>query len=444
MNYKKIHFIGIGGISMSALATFMHLSNYDVQGSDLKFSSKVEKLRNSGIKVFIGHDAKNLENVDLCVFTGAIDENNVELSYAIKNKIPIIERSKFLNLVSEDFQNTIAVSGSHGKTTTTAMISKVFLDANLHPTIHLGGEYDYIGGNFKFGDKKYFITEACEYRRSFLELSPQYSLITNVELDHVDCYQNLDDIYSAFNQFITQTNEKVFINVDTEFFKQIEKSSKIISYGTSKKADYHAYNFRIIDDCYIFDVEHKKEYLLTIKLNIVGYYNAINALACVAVCHTLGINCSKIKDSLQEFKNVARRFEFIKKIDKMSIYKDYAHHPTEIKNVLKSAKSLKYEKVICFFQPHTYTRTLGLFYEFLDAFVDCDELYLLPTYPAREEVIIGGRSEDLFDAISKTKQNVYFIKDFEDCSKIIKSYSKQNCIILLLGAGDIQNIEYQL
>ena len=441
MKNKKIHFIGIGGISMSALAIYLHLQGYSVQGSDIAQNNETIKLNNLGIKIFVGHNAINLQNVDVCVYSGAIDKSNVELAYALNYSIPTLERSELLGIISKDFSNTIAVAGTHGKTTTTAMLAQIFIDANLSPTVHIGGDFDYIKGNFLYGKKKYFITEACEYRRSFLALHPQYSIINNVELDHTDCYKDITNMYDTFYKFVEQTQNAVFINYNDPFYKLIKNNDKVISYGLSKKADYCATNLRQNKNKYTFDILHCGDYIGTIKLNIAGKYNAVNALASVSVSHYLGIPIQTIKQSLYNFKNVDRRFDFIKKLNNSDIYRDYAHHPTEIKNLLNNVKHLKYDKIICFFQPHTYSRTKGLFNEFLTSFDSCDKLYLLPTYPARELPIKGGDSKDLYNELKKYKKEVHYIQDIKEVKQLLNENSIQHNIILLVGAGDIGNID---
>ena len=436
---KRIHFIGIGGISMSALAKYLSLNNY-VQGSDIVINEEIQALKQQNIPIFIGHNKNNLQNIDLCVYNNAIDTKNEELEYAIKNGIKIIERSQLLGIIAKDFKQTIAVSGTHGKTTTTAMISKVMLDYNLNPTIHIGGHFNYINGNFKIGNNKYFITEACEYKKSFLNLQPQYTIINNVELDHTDCYNNLTELYDAFKQLVNLTQNKVFVCSNDKFYNEIKHNAKVISFGTNLNANYRAYNFRQSNNNYTFDVSFNKEYLTTITLNISGKYNAINALGCVALCHTLNIPSEQIKISLSSFQNVERRFEFIKKINNADIFRDYAHHPTEIKNLLDNAKKLNYDKLIIYFQPHTYSRTIGLFNEFLNCFESCDKLYLLPTYSAREKEMIGGRSQDLYEKLSKKQTNVYFLNSFNECLNSINENSNEHNLIILVGAGDIGNL----
>ena len=421
---------------MSGLAQYLSKYN-NVQGSDIKYSEEIKKLENLGVKIFIGHDKNNLQNIDLCVYNSAISESNEELIFAKKNKILLLERNQLLAQICNDFKNVIAISGTHGKTTTTAMLSKIFIDSNYSPTVHLGGFYKYINGNFLIGEKNFFITEACEYKKNFLTLFPNFTIINNVELDHTDCYNNSQELYETFFQLIQQTKNKIFVFDDDKFIKRIKNYSNIITYGFKKNLNYCAYNIRKNNDYYIFDVLNDKKYLTTIKLNITGKYNIINALACISVCHYLNIPLSKIKSSLESFENVDRRFEFLEKINNSYIYRDYAHHPTEIENLLSSCKELKFKNTIVYFQPHTYSRTIGLFNEFLHCFQDCDKLYLLPTYKARETEIIGGRSEDLFNELAKIKKNVYFINDFESCKSSIINNSYEKNLILLVGAGDI-------
>lgn len=442
---KTVHFIGIGGISMSGLAIYMHKNGFFVQGSDKCYSKKMQELQNLGIKIFVGHNYHNVTNANICVYTSAIDENNPELQYAKKHCL-LIERSELLGEICRSFKNTIAISGTHGKTTTTAMIAQALINANLNPTIHIGGNFAPINGNFRVGSNHYMVTEACEYKRSFLHIHPEYLVINNIELDHLDCYNNIDEIEQAFLTLANQTKNNIFINGDIDFYDKIKNTlprstlRKYITFGKKAHCDYRMVNLRNAYERYTFDVEHNKNYLTTIKMNISGAYNTYNALACIAVCDSLSIPVETIKHSLESFSGVERRLEIIKKTENTTIIKDYAHHPTEIKNVIHNIKAHNYEKVVVVFQPHTYTRTFGLFNDFLSAFDECDALILVPTYGAREQPIIGGRSEDLYEALKTRKQNVYFAKDFEATKAKIHDYNSKNTCILLLGAGDIETL----
>lgn len=440
---KTIHFIGIGGISMSAIATYCQSIGHNVQGSDIVLNENIIELKKKKIPIFLNHNPNNLTNVDICVFSSSIKDDNPELNYALKNNIKTIERSKFLALISKNFKNIIAISGTHGKTTTTAMISKVFNEAKLFPTVHIGGNYDQIGGNFLKGNHNYFITEACEYKESFLELTPNYSIITNVELDHVDYYQSLNQLNESFYKFAQKTKNLCFVNGDNQFFNNTTTLPNIISFGKGKHNDYQLKDYKFNSKS-SFKIYYKGKYLQKITLPLLGEYNAMNALSCFAICHSIGIDSKNIAKSLKTFKNVNRRLQLIRKNKNFVIYKDYAHHPTEIYNVLNSLSLLKnYGKITCFFQPHTYSRTKGLFNEFLDCFNNCDELYLLPTYPARELEIKGGKSEDLFLALKTKKKKVYFLNDTKICKDIVNKNTEKT-IFVFLGAGDIENIADEL
>lgn len=439
-----VHFIGIGGISMSGLAIYLHKNGYNVQGSDKNYSSNLKELQKKGIKIFIGHKYQNIANASICIYTSAIDDNNPELVFA-KKHCKLIERSELLGKICKKFKKTIAVSGTHGKTTTTAMIAQILLVANANPTVHIGGNFVPIGGNFRIGSDNFMVTEACEYKRSFLHINPEYLVINNVELDHLDYYNNLQEIEQAFITLANQTKNSIVINGDTPFLKTLIESNssnqnKCITFGEMKHCQYRMVNLRKNNEIYTFDIEHNKNYLTSIKMKISGKYNALNALASVALCDNLSIPIDIIKKAIEAFSGVERRLEIIKKTNNLTIIKDYAHHPTEIKNVLHNIKNQNYENFVVIFQPHTYTRTLGLFDDFLSAFDECDSLIFLPTYSARELEILGGRSEDLYLALAQRKKNIYFAENFSIAKRLLKKYTSKNTCILLLGAGDIEHL----
>lgn len=440
LNNQVIHFIGIGGISMSALAIYIHNKGYKVQGSDKCYSKKLAELEKSGIKTFVGHSAKNISNATICVYTSAIDDDNPELVWA-KQHCTLIERGELLGKICKAFKNTIAVSGTHGKTTVTAMIGQCLCEASYDPTIHIGGNFKYIGGNFRYGASNYFVTEACEYQRAFLHIAPQYLIINNVELDHLDCYNNLSEIEDTFLRLARQVEKQIIINGDSEFYQKHKNAlTDAVTFGTSPACTYQIKNLKSTAGKYTFDVIHDARLLTTIDLNISGIYNAYNALACVTLCNQLSIPREIIKCSLAEFNGVERRLEVVLKTKSATVIKDYAHHPTEIRNAIQNVRELDFDKIVVVFQPHTYTRTLGLFEEFLSAFGGCDAVIFLPTYPAREKIIIGGRSEDLFAALKKNKKNCHFADNFAVARDIALQQATQNACILLLGAGDVENV----
>lgn len=434
-NIDKVHFIGIGGISMAGLA--LHLSKIGkiVSGSDINlFNSPLyNRLKKSPIKIYDKHDQKNIEDCQLVVYSGAIDKNNCELIEAKKRNIEVMERSEFLGLFSLLFKQVIAVAGCHGKTTTTSLISNIFFDAKLNPTIHIGGISRNLNTSFFSGDKNLFISEACEYKKSFLKLYPNISVITNIDADHLDCYKDIEDIKQSFKIFANQTKDYIIFNGDNikkEIFDDIYV--KKISFGFNKTNNYyidgHNDNFTIYKD--------GKQFINS-KTILYGDYNLLNILASVVVADLYGINKTTINKSIQTFLGVERRFEFIAHIGKSDLYKDYAHHPNEIKELLKVCKNLGYDKVIAIFQPHTYSRTKTLFNEFLNCFCDSDELVLVPTYSAREKIIEGGKSEDLFHAIKKIYHKTYFLSSKKDVQNYINQFKNRKCIIILIGAGDI-------
>lgn len=437
---QVVHFIGIGGISMSALAIYIHKKGYKVQGSDKCYTKKLAELESLGIKIFVGHNQSYVKNATVCIYTNAVDSNNPELLYA-KNHCILFERSEFLGRICKNFANTIAISGTHGKTTTTAMIGQTFCEANLNPTIHLGGNFKYINGNFRFGSNEIIITEACEYKQSFLTISPDYLIINNVELDHLDFYKNLEEIENTFLKLINQTDKLLILNGDCDFYQKYKNIlSPCITFGKEKHCDYQIENLQPNNGIYSFCVKYKNKFLTNISLKITGEYNAMNALACIATCHQFSIPIYTIKQSLEQFNGVERRLEVVAQSKDFTIIKDYAHHPTEIKNVIHNIKCQNYSNIVVIFQPHTYSRTLGLFNEFLQAFNECDSLILVPTYPAREQPIIGATSKDLYFELKNIKSNCFYAETFNDAEQIAKSCISPNTCILLLGAGDIENV----
>jgi len=440
-NVIHIYFIGIGGASMSGLALFTKSMNHIVSGSDLKSSDYTDFLRSKNITIYIGHNSKNIKNVDLVVYNSAISDDNVELIFARNNNIPTIERAIYLGIISRQFKNVIAISGTHGKTTTTSMIGKILTDANLQPTIHVGGVIKEYNSGFKMGKINYFVTEACEYKKNLLHIQADYAIILNVEKDHMDCYKNYDELITTFNQFKSQTKKITFINGQLVDKKLMTKNDKTITFGNSIDYDYYYDNLKENNGTYSADFYHNKLKLFNVKLNLIGEYNIFNALVATCVTYSLGVDVNTIKNSLKTFKNVERRFDFIKKIKKADIYKDYAHHPTQIKSCISASKKIsKYENLIVVFQPHTYSRTLTLFDEFLECFGLCDYLFILPTYSAREKIIDGGTAYDLFKSLLNKKENVYYCENFDNCrTKLIPFYESKN-LILLIGAGDIENL----
>lgn len=438
-NYNKIFFIGIGGISMSGLALLARHFGTTVLGSDLQNNDQVKKLKKQGIRVFGKHRANNIKNCDLVVYSGAISRDNPEIQRAIEKNIPCMERSKFLAMIGAEYEKIIAIAGTHGKTTTTAMIAYICLIAGLNPTVHIGGEFGQIGGNIHIGSKKYFITEACEFRDSFLTLSPDISVVTNIEFEHMDYFRTFENELKSFRQFAKQTKRKCITTSEV----LTDKTDKFITIG---QGGFEARNIISQDGKCGFDCYKGDQFIGDFKLNIYGKHNINNALCAVAVCKELGVEYDAIRLGLKTFKNVHRRFEVVGAYKTNLVVHDYAHHPTEIKTSIETCKDAYNKKIICVFQPHTYSRTKSLIKEFLTCFDGIDELIVINTYPAREAYDYEGSAEFLKQEIERTDKN-FIVSGVYTKKNVLSEIKKKNykdCVILFLGAGDIENVVYKL
>ncbi len=437
---KKIYFIGIGGISLSGLSEIAKSYGIEVCGSDEKPSEITKMLEKNGIKVYKKHRAKNVKNFDpsLVVYSLAVHDDNVELKYAKENNILCLSRAEFLGELLKNYKNVISISGTHGKTTTTTMISEIFLKAGKNPTVHIGGESVNYNTSAIVGDKDYFITEACEYKRAFLRFNSSLGVILNIEEDHPDCYKNISEIYDAFFQF-SKICSSVVINIDYLKNNFNENDKNLITFGT-KNGTFTAKSIKKLNTGFSFSVFKNGEFYERFKLNVFGRHNILNALASICVSDYYNIDKQLIKQALSEFKGVKRRFEKVQTNKFLGdVYFDYAHHPTEIKKLLSEVKSLN-KAIICVFQPHTYSRTKKYFNEFLSAFSETYQTIFYKTYKAREKKSEGLSAKDLYKAL-KNKHNVYYYNNFNSIINHLKKYSKPNCVVLFVGAGDIYDIK---
>ena len=440
---KKIHFIGIGGISMSALARLSKSYGYEVQGSDIEDTHITQMLNGLGITTYIGHNPKNIDGVDTVVYNSAIKLDNTELIHAKEIGLLIFERSKFLGMIAAEYKKVISISGMHGKTTTVGMVAQTLIGLKANPTVHIGGELSQISGNLYIGGKDYFVTEACEYKRNFLTLTNFISVILNIEKDHMDYYTDIDDIKEAFTQFANNTGfgGAVVLNGDDKIVSSINvKRSKSITFGLNSKLDVYAKHIGQKCGQYFFTVYIKNKRIGKIKLSVVGKHNIYNALATVAVLYALKFNIKKSLKFISEFKGVKRRFELIGKYNGASIISDYAHHPTEIAAVIKAAREITSGKVICVFQPHTYTRTRALLKEFGQCFSGTDLVIIANVYAARENSIKEGSSSVLFNEVKKFCSNCLLIEDFPAIIEKVRATANKRDIVLVLGAGNINKI----
>ena len=444
--YKKIHMVGIGGVSMSGIAEILVNFGFIVTGSNNVATETTQKLEKTGIQIWIGHKAENITDQDVVVYSAAIKKDNIELITANAKNIPIIERADFLGELTRCYQDTITISGTHGKSTTTSMVSLCFLEALKDPSIQVGADIRQLDGNYKVGNSEYFIIEACEYVESFLKFSPKSEIILNIDNDHLDYFKTFDHIKNAFIKYVKLLPENglLVVNGDDSNALDLGKYTKAttLTYGiTNKSTDFFAVNIVFDDNGFPeFDVYSKENFYGRIKLCVTGMHNVLNSLACIALCDYYGIKMQNIQKALLNFTGAARRFEYKGKINGASLYDDYGHHPTEIIATAKALMNKKYRKSWVVFQPHTYSRTKSLLDDFAKALLNFDHIILLDIYAAREKNTYGITSKDLVDKICSLGKTAKYIPDFQECVTYLKENVKENDIILTQGAGTVTEI----
>ena len=444
--YKNIHMIGIGGVSMSGIAAILKNWGFHVTGSDRCQSETTNKLNELGIKVSIGHNIKDVQNSDLVVYSAAIKDSDTEMQEAHKNNITTMERADFLGKITRCFTDTICISGTHGKTTTTSMISLCFMEALKDPSIQVGAYLKQLDGNYRVGNSEHFIIEACEYVESFLKFSPKAEVILNIDNDHLDYFKNFENIKKAFIKYakLLPNDGLLIVNADDKNCLDLYQytDAKKICYGiTNKNADFYANNIVFDDDGFpTFDVYKSNEFYSTITLSVPGKHNVLNTLACISLCDSYGIEKQYIKTALAKFTGAHRRFEFKGKINGARIYDDYGHHPTEIIATANSLSNKKYNESWVVFQPHTYSRTKNLLDDFANALTNFDHIIVLDIYAAREINTFNISSQDLVTKINTLGKHATYIPDFENCVSYLKQNVKENDIILTLGAGTVTEI----
>lgn len=445
--YKHIHLIGIGGISMSAIAETLKNWDFVVTGSDLNQSKITDNLNKHGIKTTIGHDLESAKNADLIVYSAAIGDQDPEMVIARENNIPLVGRGEFVGCLTKLYKETICVSGTHGKTTTTSMLSYCFVNAEKDPSIEVGAILDLIDGNYRVGNSEYFILESCEYKGNFLKFFPHTEIILNIDNDHLDYYKTFDNIIKTFVDFASLLPEDGLLvtNADDKnclALKNVTKA-KFISYGIdNENADYLAKNVSYNENGFAkFDVYKNNEFFTTIELSVAGKHNILNALACLCVSDYYNIPKEIIAESLKQFKGAERRLEYKGTLYKnINIFDDYAHHPTEISATANAIKNKTYNESWVIFQPHTYSRTKLLLDDFANAVSNFDNIILLDIYAAREQNTYDISSKDLAKAIENLGKKVSYIPDFNEVVSFIKNNVKENDIIITLGAGTVTNL----
>ena len=433
---------------MSGIAEVLFSQGYKIQGSDLLNNNNTKRLKKMGIKVFLGHSQKNLKNVNILVISSAIKKNNTELKFAKKNKIPVYKRSDMLAALMK-YNESIAVSGSHGKTTTTSLISSVLESADFDPTTIIGGIVNQYKSTTRIGKSNWMVVEADESDGSLIDLFPKIAVLTNINKEHMDFYKNYSNLKKYFLNFtnnIPFDGVAIYCNDNTDLKKLLleNKKKNKISYGLNKDSDVRATNILINEKGSFFDINIKKTNLLKketinkIRLNVLGRHNIQNSLAAVTVAKILNINTNKIKQAFQKFKGVKRRFTLVCNFKGIKIIDDYAHHPEEIKATLELARDLKPKKIIVIFQPHRYSRFKNLYYDFKKVLKNCDRLYVADIYSAGEKKIKNISKEKFVFEMNKIKKNfAKSLNNINSLPEIILNEGNKGDIVIFIGAGDI-------
>ncbi len=449
IDFKKplhVHFIGIGGISMSGLAEILLKENFIISGSDSQHSTLTEHLENLGATIFYPQKASNIiDGIDVVVYTAAIHADNPEFAEAQRQNLPMLSRAQLLGQLMKNYEMPIAISGTHGKTTTTSMLSQILLEAEADPTISVGGILNAIGGNIRVGNSEIFVTEACEYTNSFLNFFPKIGVILNVEEDHMDFFKDINDIRNSFHKFASLLPEDgaLVINRNIDAIETITKdlSCKVITYSETQDADYTAANITFDElGNASFDLIKYGTYVERITLSVAGNHNVSNALSVIAVADLLEIPLDTIKKGLVSFTGTVRRFQYKGERNGFTIIDDYAHHPTEIRATLTSAQNYPHREIWCIFQPHTYTRTKAFFHEFAKALSLADHVILADIYAARETDTLGICSEDLAEELKKSGTDAYYLPSFEAIENFVLEKVIHGDLLITMGAGNVVNI----
>ena len=439
---KNIFFVGIGGIGMSGIAELLHNLSFNISGSDIIENENVKRLKSKGIKIYLGHNPKNLKNIDALVYSSAITLENPEIIKARQNNIPVIRRAEMLGELISVKEISIAVGGTHGKTTTSSMIGTILHHAKKDPTLVVGGLVHKLNSNSNLGKGEIIVVEADEFDRSFLALKPTISIVTNIELEHTDCYKNLNELKEAFMQFcrsIPFYGENI-VCIDSpavrEILPYIERP--MTTYGRSRDAAYRAENIRFNENKSTYSFFCAEECLGEIKLNVPGEHNILNSLAAVTLGLEMGLSFQTIKRGLLKYSGVRRRFDIKGIHENIMVVDDYAHHPTEVEATLRAAKGGWERRVIAIFQPHLFSRTRDFFKEFANVLQLADFVILSDIYPAREKPIPNITAKIIYDELYKImKDNCILLSDLDDLNKVIFGILKSGDMVLTMGAGSI-------
>ena len=449
INFSKpihIHFIGIGGISMSGLAEILLKEGFSISGSDSRKSALTEHLESLGARISYPQKAGNITpDIDLVVYTAAIHPENPEFAEAKSRQLPMLTRAQLLGQIMANYRRSIAIAGTHGKTTTTSMMSQVLLAGSEDPTISVGGILDVIGSNIHVGTSDLFITEACEYTNSYLEFFPKYSVILNVEAEHLDFFKDLADVRASFRRFASNTAEDgaLIINGEIPDYREITADTKasVITFGFSSACAYYPADISYdAKGCATFTPMHGATALPQIRLQVPGRHNVGNALAVIALCRAMDIPWEQTVAGLDAFDGADRRVQFKGHFQEAVVIDDYAHHPTEIAASLAAAQNCAHERIICVFQPHTYTRTKAFLKDFARALSAADIVVLADIYAAREEDIYHISSRDLLRELKLLGTECYYFPSFGEIEAFLQKKCMHGDLLITMGAGDVGKI----
>lgn len=434
---KTLYFIGIGGISMSGIAAFAREMGYEVSGSDRSESDLTARLRESGVRIYLSHAAEHVVGADAVVFTAAVGADNPEMAYAIEHGIPTVSRAQFLGYIMCRYENKIGVSGTHGKSTTSAMLSHIFLEAGLDPTVALGAELSEIGGAYKMGKGRDFIYESCEYKDSFLSFYPDIAIILNIDHDHVDYFLTMEQMTESFRQSIRTAHTVIALADDSRVDSALEGyDGKLIRFGMNEGCDFYPAELTFERGKARFTVMAYGERLCNVALSVPGEHNVLDSLAAAAAAYICGVPGEDIGNGLGNFVGARRRFEQKGRVRGIDVYDDYAHHPTEIRATLSGISKLGYRRVICVFQPHTYSRTAELFDEFVSSFGAVDEVVFVDIFSARETDTLGVSSRMLADEVEGAR----YFPSFDETIEYLRTAAHAGDLILTMGAGDVYRV----
>lgn len=440
----RAHLVGVGGVSMFPLSEMLLDRGLVISGSDMKDSSALEQLRKQGVTVYVGQREENIQGADIIIRTAAAHEDNPEIAAARKAGIPVYERAEALGVLMQDYDHALCVSGTHGKTTTTSMCTHIVMEAKLDPTVMIGGTLPLLGSGYRIGQKDTIVLESCEYCNSFLSFRPTVAVILNVEEDHMDFFQDLADIQHSFRTFgdLVPGNGCIVANADDKNTMDALAGTDrpLLTFGLDQPAKYTAGNLRFENGYGRFDLLEDGAKLCSVALSVPGRHNVMNALAAAAATRFMGIDPETIARGLESYKGTDRRFQFWGEYNGAKVYDDYAHHPGELHTLLTTAKSLGYNRVICAFQPHTYTRTIACFDGFIEELSRPDIAVLMEIFPAREVNTTGISSRDLTDKIS----GAIYCSSLEETEATLRKLAQPGDLILTVGAGELNLVAKRL